>query len=187
MISFSSFNKQDQVSIFSHASFIFLATPFPVQFIKNCPFQSCHNRHTCHCYVIWFHNGASKHLDVVIMKTVQFCFMSHRQAKCGFQKNFDFYSLAPLKIVPHLQNCGAPPWEFHSHWNKINIIQTYLIDTVYEPGVRPGRSRKLPSLPFCISRLSATWRVAFGWNHLHAIETLHSTSPSQRWASSYTE
>jgi len=50
------------------ASFIFLATTFPVQFNKSVlPLQSRHYSHTGRCYVISF--GVGERLDVIITIT----------------------------------------------------------------------------------------------------------------------
>ena len=66
-------------------------------------FQSRHNSHTGHCYVISF--GAGKRLDVIItiMKRAMFCFMSPTFCLPGAQVSKRWGS----KKISHLQNCGA--------------------------------------------------------------------------------
>ena len=63
-------------------------------------FQSRHNSHTGHCYVISF--GAGKRLDVIItiMKCTMFCFMSPPQVSKRWESK-------KLNCTPHLQNHGA--------------------------------------------------------------------------------
>ena len=74
-------------------------------------FQSRHNSHTGHCYVISF--GAGERLDVIItiMKLAMFCFMSPRLAKGGGVKKF-FCSLRLRNCIPIFKTVVPPLYSY---------------------------------------------------------------------------
>ena len=125
---------QHQVADNVHQQMSTISRVFINNYYYSCvlQFQSRHNSHTGHCYVISF--AACKRIDVIITitKTAIFCFMSPGMQKVGVRKK-NFASGAS-EIVPHLQNRGAAPGLTFNGFN-LNFSQITFLDHSAVPAV----------------------------------------------------